>query len=246
MNRLHDLLYSHYVSHYKRCNQKLFSAGGTDRKGAIVSYQIQFGDLVENLGAGSRLLDIGCGAGFLLAWLTEKTDFHLEGIDISAPMIETARELLPESVTLIQGDAISLLQTRENYFSGIFSIDIFEHIKEDDVLAKLLIAILNSLQPGGFVALRVPNMANFSSLQLRYKDATHSRGFTENSITQCLEAVGFVQIQPYGTIPNGGRQFLRRKIEDCLHWIVYRICGCAENRVFSRYLYCTARKPNHS
>lgn len=61
--------------------------------------QTQLGDL-----AGQRLLDIGCGTGeTCLLWLNAGAD--VTGVDISAPMLELARERTAGRARLIQADA---------------------------------------------------------------------------------------------------------------------------------------------
>ena len=66
-------------------------------------------------------------------------------------------------------DAVSLLKKNCDFYNGIFATDLLEHIEHDDALLELLKSVLNSLVPGGFFAVKVPNMANFSGMQLRYK-----------------------------------------------------------------------------
>lgn len=61
--------------------------------------QTQLGDL-----AGQRLLDIGCGTGeTCLLWLKAGAD--VTGVDISAPMLELARERTAGRARLIEADA---------------------------------------------------------------------------------------------------------------------------------------------
>lgn len=54
------------------------------------------------LGAGTRLLDVGCGAGMAL-WLAAKLGAEVSGFDASAALLDIARNRLP-SVSFAQGD----------------------------------------------------------------------------------------------------------------------------------------------
>jgi 2-polyprenyl-3-methyl-5-hydroxy-6-metoxy-1,4-benzoquinol methylase len=242
MSKFRQLLLANYLEHHKKGKVTIKASSDLAYKVTIPSYEKHFGELVNNLPSGSRILDVGCGVGFLLSWLSRKTNLIIEGVDICEPEITLARKNLRESVGLHCMDAVSLLKKRRDFYNGIFATDLLEHIEHDDALLELLKSVLNSLVPGGFFAVKVPNMANFSGMQLRYKDLTHARGFTEKSIEQCLQVVGFVNCRPYATRPIGMKQRLRREIEDGLHWVVYRICGCNENRIYSRVLYCVAEK----
>jgi ubiquinone/menaquinone biosynthesis C-methylase UbiE len=62
-----------------------------------------------NAGAGERVVDVGCGCGALAISLAQKVGAagHVLGIDISAPMLERARQMVPPSlpVSFVLADA---------------------------------------------------------------------------------------------------------------------------------------------
>jgi SAM-dependent methyltransferase len=61
---------------------------------------------VLSIGPGTRLLDVGCGAGLALT-LAEKRGATVTGLDASAPMIDIARDRLP-AADLAVGDLEAL------------------------------------------------------------------------------------------------------------------------------------------
>src|SRR5712664_2426173 len=54
---------------------------------------------VDRLPAGSVILDVGCGSGYIASKL-EKQGFAVTGIDISTKMLELARNNAPRSTFL--------------------------------------------------------------------------------------------------------------------------------------------------
>lgn len=241
-NRFRDLLFDKYIEHYSNLQAINVLEDWSTNNITMPYYEKQYGKLVNGLPTESRLIDIGCGVGFLLHWLSSKNNLIIEGIDISEGMINIARKILPNSVITYKGNALNYLKGKSNQYKGIFALDLLEHIESDDILLELLETIFEALLPGGFFAIKVPNMANLTGSHSRYMDLTHARGFTSQSLRQMFGSVGFENIKVYGTIPIGIKQHLRRMIEDRLHWIVYRICGHGQESIFSRDLYCVGTK----
>lgn len=57
--------------------------------------------IAEMIPAQSKVLDIGCGEGMLLAWLTEHKHVDARGIEIDQPSVQKA---LSQGLSVIQGD----------------------------------------------------------------------------------------------------------------------------------------------
>lgn len=104
--------------------------------------------------AGRRVLDVGCGRGFLEACVTRRGGAYV-GMDFVA-----ARTGFP----LALGDAAHL-PFRDGAFGALCCIDAFEHFPSALRAAKEFRRVLGS---GGRVFLSVPNYANVAGLVKRY------------------------------------------------------------------------------
>ncbi len=238
-DELRTRLISQYGSHYASGNATVDPRSLT--RNVMESYQLMYGDLVSTLAPGSRVLDAGCGSGFLLAWLRRHSNLVPTGVDSSAEQIAVAQRSLPD-VQIFCGDAMEYMQQHPGTFAGIFCTDVLEHIPTPTLL-QFVDAACSALVPDGFFVCRVPNAANLTGMQLRYIDLTHERSFTWRSLVQLLTAAGLVKCRliPVRVPHLSGRT--RLFVERGLHQMVYLICGHGGERVFTRTLSAVAYNP---
>jgi len=119
---------------------------------------------------------------------------NLTGVDISEKMCKIARENLPKEIKIICIDALEFLRNIENNTYTLTIIDLIEHMNVHKAY-NLLKLCYNALYKGGSVVIRTPNMANIFAPYSRYMDITHINGFTEWSLFQLLDVVGFCDHQ---------------------------------------------------
>ena len=100
---------------------------------------------------GSRILDVGCGAGLKSKYLVQK-GFKVVGIDFSEEMIQLAKQYVAEAKFLVW-DITQKLTFKEK-FDGVFAQAVLLHIPKKDALnvLKNLVFVLN---PGGLFWLSV-------------------------------------------------------------------------------------------
>lgn len=99
-----------------------------------------------------RLLEIGCGTGFVLAALAETfPDAELVGAELHPAGLGPARRRLAARAAFAQMDARRIAARCAFDFIGAF--DVVEHIEED---RAALAAMHAALRPGGGVAIAVP------------------------------------------------------------------------------------------
>ena len=98
-----------------------------------------------NLPLNSKILDVGCGKGFLMFdFLKVRSDLELYGLDISSYAIENSKEEIRENITL--GNSNNL-PWPDNYFDLVISIttlhnlynfDLFKSLKEIERVANFI------------------------------------------------------------------------------------------------------------
>jgi len=119
-----------------------------------------------------RVLEIGCGMGHLLEWLSGR--YQVVGCDINPWALEQARRNVP------QGNFL-LLSGNEPYAfpEAAFSIVIAKHVVEHLCNPDQAIAEMSRvLEPGGLLILVTPNLSSLMRQRKKanwigYKDPTH-------------------------------------------------------------------------
>ncbi len=225
-------IYDNYGDHYKRLG---ISPEGLT---AILSNPSEFALdeawLPKDLKA--NILDIGCGWGSFLLGLWATGYRNLFGVDMSPSQCETARQALPADIKITCDDAVSFLEKIEKRFDLITLISVIEHVPVEQAI-HLLSQCAQSLNPGGAVLVKTPNMGNILSGYGRYIDLTHVTGYTEWSLYQLLELSGFhnhqlIRDKPFsGDIWKKYRRWyapwrglsLRRIINDFIHRFLYSL-----------------------
>jgi len=127
---------------------------------AILEREDRFAAIGELLGAhfsGRSLatltaLDVGCGGGTSLQhFLTLGFEtIHLVGIELMPGRAAAARDLLPENVRIIEGDAVTAPLPFDR-FDAILQSMVFTSILDDDVQRGLAKRMWDLVKPGGLI-----------------------------------------------------------------------------------------------
>lgn len=134
-----------------------------------------------------RILEIGCGKGFMLAALRDAGFTSLTGVDLSPADVEQARARLP-GAELHCADGMAFMKQHAGAFDVIIAKAVLEHQEKADVL-PLFEVMRTGLRPAGRVLIEVPNMDWLLASHERYMDFTHEVGFTRESLAQLLRLV---------------------------------------------------------
>lgn len=101
--------------------------------------------LVQNVPAGGRVLDVGCGDGSLLDALAgQRKDLELAGVDISPERLSFLRSARP-SIHAEVDDAQTLATVADASIDVLLSSQVIEHV--DDL--RMLGSVHRVLKPGG-------------------------------------------------------------------------------------------------
>jgi 2-polyprenyl-3-methyl-5-hydroxy-6-metoxy-1,4-benzoquinol methylase len=239
MSKLRDILSERYAGHFAKVNPStdpLIQPRGWQR-----DMDLTFGPLLANLRPNARILDLGCGTGFLLAWLATKPVAAV-GVDSCKEQIAVAAKSLPNR-ELVCDDGLAYLAKHTDYFDGIFCMDVLEHIPGDDALLEWVRAIVAATRPGGFVCCRTPNAANLMGAYSRYMDLTHVRIFTRTSLEQLLDAAGLTQLSLVPQRAGRLRGRVRLALESLIHKTLFRLSGRPSENAFAPNVCIVGYKP---
>jgi SAM-dependent methyltransferase len=122
--------------------------------------------------AGGRALEVGCGLGHLLGWLTDR--YRVYGTDINEWAIGQARQIVPQG----KFDLLSAEDLRvypNDYFQVVIAKHVVEHLQDP---LRSIMEMSRVLAPGGILVLATPNLdspmrAWKKDGWIGYKDPTH-------------------------------------------------------------------------
>ncbi|VVB89718.1 Ubiquinone biosynthesis O-methyltransferase [uncultured archaeon] len=160
-----------------------------------------------------KILDIGCGDGYLSVLICEKTQANLYGCDISENGLRAAKKrgIIVKKVDISSG----ALPYPDNYFDAIFCGEFIEHIFDTDNFAEEMKRIIKK---DGYIILTTPNLASWfnrilmilgyqpygyeiSTIKLfgglclydsNVKPSGHIRVFALSAIKECFKFHGYV------------------------------------------------------
>lgn len=205
-------------------------------------FERQFG---RHLPAPGAALDIGCGEGQFVLFLTRR-GWDATGVDISEEEVAIAHANGVEGVS--QGEFAPTLAQHRDYFQLITAFNVLEHLDRGELLATMD-GVVRALQPGGRFIAMVPNAKGLFGSNVRYADLTHELSFTPRSVQQICAVTGLrlVTIFENGPIPHGiissGRWLLWQMIRGGL--LVARLAEGADASwpIFTQDLLFVAERP---
>jgi MPBQ/MSBQ methyltransferase len=105
---------------------------------------------LDQLPAGTRVLDVGCGIGGSSRILAQDYGFSVTGITISPKQVKRAQELTPTGldVQFLVEDALAM-SFPDGSFDVVWSIEAGPHMPDKALFARELLRVL---KPGGILA----------------------------------------------------------------------------------------------
>ena len=212
------------------------------------SFQRSFGDLLQELPQGARIVDLGCGTGQVVWWL-RTLSFAAHGVDASQEQLAEAARIVP-SECLHACEALEYLRNHVRSLDAVFSLNTLEHLTRPEAL-EFLLATRDALRPGGLLVLCVPNACALGAMHVRYYDITHEECYSENSMEQLLRVAGFesVRCDPWCSgmpAPFYGAVRLLKRALEAWHKLKLIVLGMPVPRVLSCVLTASARAPREA
>jgi len=109
----------------------------------------KYADSLKPEKPGTRVLDVGCGVGQVVARLTE-AGCEAHGVDVSEPNIERARQF-SERCQIYDGKRLPF---PDQHFASVGALNVLEHVDEPEAFINELVRVV---QLGGRVILSSPN-----------------------------------------------------------------------------------------
>jgi len=197
-----ESLRRYYAERYYQGEQGNYRKTYTDEELRFTNLKIaQKAGIVESI-RGTRspgkLLDVGCGEGFTLAWFSER-GWSVDGIDHSTAGLESMNpDLLPRAET---GNVFRILETRiesDDRYELVWLNHVLEHVADP---VGLLERIRNLVSSDGLLVVTVPNDGSrYQEQLLKNGDIPHRfwiaipdhlAYFEYDSLLRTVEATGW-------------------------------------------------------
>jgi SAM-dependent methyltransferase len=190
-----------------------------------------------------KILDVGCGTGTMLRYLSAYGE--VQGADADAEAVHFCKMRGLENVSLLPEEAMPFANSS---FDLISMFDVLEHIEDD---RGALREIFRVLKRDGMLILTVPAYRFLWGAQDEISH--HKRRYRASEIQQRLHAAGFVLIKlsyfntllfPFIAAIRLGRAFMRRKPEELKSDFTFTNEGLANDllaRIFAWERHLIAR-----
>lgn len=176
-----------WVDCYNRT--KFFSSNDLDNK-------TNYRNLLEiaRIMKSGKLLEIGCGTGYLLQTARDEFGFDVFGVEMNSETSQFCRE--ERQLNVITG-TLEEAGFPENSFDVVYMRHVFEHIREPQ---QLLQEIYKIMRKGGLIVIEVPNVDGLIYKLVGGRHVCvfgfeHFNFFSEKSLRYAFEKIGFETIQ---------------------------------------------------
>jgi SAM-dependent methyltransferase len=139
-------------------------------------------------GLGQRVLEIGCGTGTITSFMVERK--LVVGIDVVEAYIHSTSDRFKDrpNIVIRRHDLTESIEPLKDYrFDSAVSVNVFEHIADDEAAMKAVYALL---EPGGSFTILVPSHP--ALLGPFDRDIGHHRRYAKDELRRKLEASGFI------------------------------------------------------
>jgi 2-polyprenyl-6-hydroxyphenyl methylase/3-demethylubiquinone-9 3-methyltransferase len=182
-------------------------------------FQLRARFLREQVGAGERVLDVGCGEGRFAAELT-RAGAVVVGIDVAEEALRRAGELDP-GLELLLVDGEGAWPLADASFDVVWAGEVIEHVADT---ASWLSEVRRVLRPGGRLLLSTPAHGRARMLRLALSrrafaahfnpTGEHLRFYNRDTLSELLADFRFqeLELRAAGGPPGARRVLLARAL----------------------------------
>jgi SAM-dependent methyltransferase len=147
---------------FNRWDHAAFFKTGVEEVDALVAQAQQLGHPVQ----WRRALDFGCGVGRLTRAL--RTHFpECHGVDISAEMVRSAKDLAPQCHFHVNTEN-DLRLFADSHFDFVYSVIVLQHQPSHQIILRYVSEFLRVLHPDGLLVFQLPCAASMRNrVQIR-------------------------------------------------------------------------------
>jgi 2-polyprenyl-3-methyl-5-hydroxy-6-metoxy-1,4-benzoquinol methylase len=190
-----------------------------------------------------RVLELGCGTGWLSGALSEQCGARVVGIDLSQEAVEQARRAYPH-LEFHAGDALTL--PLQGPFDAIVSADVLAHIPDQQAVIDLMARLLRA--GGTFVLMTQNPFVWLRSSYLMERGKGQYRDWPSLGRIRSMLAREFEILHVSSLAPGGDQGILRlahsRYVSGVLRRIIgtQRLTALKERMLIGRELIVVARR----
>jgi len=182
-----DYRYKIYEKYETKFNRVIDNVDEKSIRSLNEHYRIKFMPFLQSFNRQCNVLELGCGPGYLIEFLTMNGFDNITGIDISPEQITLAKS---KGYNVINTDVLEYLRNNAITYDIIFALDFLEHFTKEELI-ELSNLIYTRLSVDGILIIRTPNGEGLFPNRIIYGDLTHHTIFNQNSLSQLLNYSGF-------------------------------------------------------
>jgi SAM-dependent methyltransferase len=195
-------------------------------------------------GTPLRVLDCGCGPGFLLRFCRDWFPHaRVVGLDLDRQSLRYARNQVPGASVLQAALSGSRLPVADRSCHVVFSLHVVEHLDDPDAFLR---EVARVLAPGGLLALATPNPAGLGARVMRERwmglRPDHVSLRPPDAWRAAIEAAGF-RVQRDGTTGLTGLPLFHHTPLALLNWAALFLRGFFPWRQGEAYVCLATRTP---
>ena len=190
-----EQLVNKFWDFYANCPEEYF----TYKYGANIIETIS-----DEIKKGAKVLDYGCGTGFIISHLLEK-GYEIYGADSSVESIKFTNNKYADKNDFRGAYLLGEIVNLKEKFDVILVIEVIEHLS-DHFLIELFQNVKSILNPGGKVIFTTPNNEDLERSVVYCPDCNHTfhrwqhvRQWTVDSLSYVLTINDFQNIKSYTT-----------------------------------------------